>query len=354
MTRLLLVAAAAVLTFAAAPSPLVAQSGRELLTQGIRAYEQREYDGGAYLLRRALNAQGSGALSAAETARALAYLAATELSRNQRDSALAAARRLLVQEPRYRPDERVFSPQVVALYQEARRTGPTVAIRAVGDSAFRPGNGAFVLRLTAPTPAEITATLTGPDGRAVRTLFAGPVRDSIDLRWNGLDLAGNVPAPGRYTLTVTPAGRDRRAGWSLRLPLDLARTGVDTMALPPPPADSLYRPERGNYRQAWRSLAPGLLAGAAIVVLPGIVANGEDASSARLLIGGTVTVAGLAAFLSQRPGRTVNANNAHNRALQERWRRDVADIARRNAERMRQSQLIIRVGAPSLTASEGS
>jgi hypothetical protein len=354
MTRLLLVAAAAVLTFAAAPPSLAAQSGGELLAQGIRAYELREYDGGAYLLRRALTVQGSGALSASETTRALAYLAATEVSRNQRDSALAAVRRLQIHDPRYRPDERVFSPQVVALYQEARRTGPSIAVRAVGDTAFRPGNGAFVLRLTAPSPAEVTATLTGPDGRAVRTLFAGPVRDSIDLRWNGLDVAGNVPAPGRYTLTVAPAGRDRRAGWSLRVPLDLARTGVDTMALPPPPADSLYRPERGNTKQAWRSLAPGLLAGAAIVVLPGIVANGEDASSARLLIGGAVSVAGLAAFVSQRPGRTINANSAHNRGLQERWRRDVADISRRNAERMKQSQLIIRVGAPSLTASEGS
>lgn len=350
MTRFLLATAAAVLAFAA-PAPLGAQSADDLLAQGIRAYEQREYDGGAWLLRRALTIQGSGALSAAASSRALIYLAATELQRNQRDSAVAAARRLQALDPRYRPDERIFSPQVVALFQETRRTGPTIAIRPVGgdETSFRPGNGALTLRITAPGPAEVSAILTGPDGRAIRTLFAGPVRDSVDLRWNGLDLAGNVGAPGRYTVTVAPAGRDRRAGWSLRLPLDVSRN-VDTVALPPPPPDSLYRPERANYNQAWRSLAPGLLAGAAIVVLPGIVANGEDASSARLLIGGTVTVAGLAAFMSQRPGRTINANSAHNRTLQERWRRDVADITRRNAERVRQSPLVIRVGVPSIAA----
>ncbi|MDP3911758.1 MAG: hypothetical protein Q8Q14_15345 [Gemmatimonadales bacterium] len=369
MTRFVIVLTVALVTFAA---PLRAQSADALLAQGIRAYQQQEYPGGAWLLRRALSLQGSAALSPAETARALMYLAATELSRDQRDSAIAAAQRLQALDSRYRPDERIFGPPVVALFQDAQRSAParsggagapvatatprgnTIAIRPVGgeDRAFRPGTGAFLLRITAPAPAEVSATLTGPDGRAIRTLFAGLVRDSIDLRWNGLDIAGNVPAPGRYLVTVSPVGRDRRAGWSLRLPLEVTRTAVDTLTLPPPPADSLYRAERGTYGRAWRSLVPGVLAGAAIVVLPGIIANGEEASSARLIIGGTVTVAGLAAFLSQRPGRTISVNSAHNRNLQERWRRDVADITRRNAERLRQSQLVIRAGAPTYSPSE--
>lgn len=337
----------------AVPSLARAQSAGDLLTQGIRAYAVREYDGGAWLLRRALAFQGGEALPPADAARALIYLAATELARNNRDSALAASRRLVLLDPRFRPEDGVFPPQLVALYQEARRSAPTVTIRPVGDTSIRPGTDFFTVRLAAATSPEVSATLTAADGRVVRTLYAGPVRDSIDLRWNGLDAGGNSPPAGRYAVTVTPTGRDRRAGWTLRLPLDLARPAVDTMVPPPAPADSLFRPERGDYQGAWRALVPGLLAGAAIVVLPKVVASEEHASDARFIIGGTVTVAGVAAFLSHRPGRGIPANSAYNRNLREKWRRDVADITRRNSERVRQARLVIRPGAPVLTAAEG-
>lgn len=358
--------AAALIAVAPVPRALSAQSADALLAQGIRAYQQREYAGGAWLLRRAIATPG---LSPAETLRALTYLAAIELARDQRDSAVAAAQQARAMDARYRPDERVFSQDVVALFDDAprgnvarRREPPPpraaaraepIAIRAVGDSAFRPGSGAFLMRLTAPAPAEVSATLAGPDGRGIRTLFTGPVRDSIDIRWNGMDLAGNVQPEGDYTVLVAPVGRDRRAGWSLRLPLEVSRTGVDTQALPPPPADSLFRPERGTGGRAWSALAPGLLVGAAIVVLPGIVAEGEEPSSGRLVIGGAITLAGLAAFITQRSSRSLDANSAYNRALRERWRRDVADISRRNAERARQSLIIIRAGTPVYSEGEG-
>ena len=334
------------------PAVAQGQSASDLLAQGIRAYAVREYDGGAWLLKRALAFQGADALPPAEAARALMYLTATELSRNQRDSALAAARRLIVIDPKFRPDDQVFPPQAIALYQEARRNAPTVSIRAVGDTAIRPGVDAFTVRLAATTTPDVTAALTAADGRVVRTLYTGPVRDSIDVRWNGLDISGNPPPAGRYAVTVMPTGRGNRGAWTLRLPLELVRPTVDTTPLPPAPPDSLLRAERGDYPGAWRALLPGVLAGAAIVVLPKIVASGERPSNARLIVGGTVTVAGIAAFLAHRPGRTLPANTQYNRSLRENWRRNVADITRRNAERVRQARMVIRPAAPVLTAPE--
>jgi hypothetical protein len=327
------------------------QTAADLVSQGIRAYGVREYDGGAWLLRRALAFQGADALAPADAARALAYLAATELARNQKDSAVAAARRLIVIDPRYRPDDNAFPPQVLALLQESRRTAPTVSIRALGDTAIRPGQDAFGVRLSATTSPEVTAALTSADGRVVRTLYTGAVRDSIDVRWNGLDMSGNPPPAGRYAITVVPAGRGR-GNWILKLPLELARPAIDTTPLPPAPPDSLFRPERGEYPGAWRSLLPGVLAGAAIVVLPKVVASGERPSSARLIVGGTVTAAGIAAFLSHRPGRALPANTAYNRNVRETWRRNVADISRRNADRIRQARMVIRPGSPVLSTSE--
>ena len=351
MNRLL----AAGLTVSALLVPLTAraQSTSALLDQGVRAYSVREYDGGAWLLRRALAVEGSLGLGPTDAARALIYLTAIEVARNQRDSALAAARRLVVLDPRYRPDERTFPPQVIAVYQEARRSAPAVSIRANGDTAIRPGAEAFVVRLGASTTPEVTASVNGTDGRIVRMLYTGTIRDTIEVRWNGLDASGNAPPDGRYAILVTPTARERRNSgggdsWTLRLPLEVSRPAVDTTPLPAAPPDSLFRPERGDTRGAMHALVPGVAAGLAIVVLPNLVASGERASSARLIVGGTVAIAGVAAFLSHHPGQRLPENTQYNRNLRENWRRNVAEISRRNADRLRQGKMIIRPGAPAL------
>jgi hypothetical protein len=284
------------------------------------------------------------------------YLAATEVARNQRDSALAAARRLIVLDARYRPDQ-TFPPDVIAVLQEARRAAPAVSIRAPGDTAIRPGSDVFVVRLGATTSPELTATMMSADGRVVRTLYTGAFHDSIDLRWNGLDASGNPPPDGRYAIVVAPTAREQRrsgggATWTLRLPLELARPAVDTTPLPAAPPDSLLRPERGDTKGAIRALAPGIAAGAAIIILPQAVASGEHASNARLIVGGSVAIAGIAAFLSRHPGRSLASNTQYNRNLRDNWKRNVAEISRRNADRVRQAKLIIRPGAPSLVIGD--
>jgi hypothetical protein len=340
-----------------APASARAQSPTALLGQGVRAYQIREYDGAAWMLRRALAAEGADGLSNAETARALLYLTATEVARDQRDSALAAARRLILLDPRYRPDDS-FPQPVLAVYQEARRTAPSVSIRAAGDTAIRPGAETYVVRLGSSTSPDVTANVMNADGRVVRTIFSGTLRDTVDVRWNGLDGSGNVPPAGRYMIVVTP--RERRGGtasssaatWTLKLPLELARPAVDTSPLPPAPPDSLFRPERGNSNAAVRALVPGVIAGVAIVALPKLVASGEDASKARLVVGGAVTIAGIAAFFSHHPGQRLPENEQYNRKLRETWQRNSQEIARRNADRLKQSRMIIRPGAPSLVTSE--
>ena len=336
----------------ALPALARGQSPGDFLDQGIRAYAVREYDGAAWLLRRALSADGAGALSTSDAARATLYLMAIEVVRNQRDSALAAARRLVVLDPRMRPDEQSFSPQVIAVYQEARRSTPSVTIRAPGDTEIRPGSGVFVVRLGSATAPEVTAVVTGADGRVVRNLYAGTIRDSVDVRWNGLDAAGNTPPAGRYSILVTPAGKDKDRRWTLRLPLELARPTVDTTPLPAAPPDSLFKPERGDYKSAWQSLIPGVVAAGAIVVVPNLVASGEQASSARLIVGGTVAIAGVAAFFSHHPGQRIPANEQYNRQLRDTWKHNVAETTRRNAERLKGATLVIRPGAPSLTTSD--
>ena len=50
-------------------------------------------------------------------------------------------------------------------------------------------------------------------------------------------------------------------------------------------------------------------------------------------------------------GQRIPANEQYNRNLRETWQRNSQEIARRNADRMRQSRMIIRPGAPTLVTS---
>lgn len=352
MRRSLALIAAAWLGALAGPRAAGAQAAADVLAQGVRAYEDLEFDAAAGLLRRALAFQGTDVLARADVARALIYLAATELFRGRPDSAVAASRRLVLLDPRFRPDELVFPPQVLTLFEAERRATPAVTARAAADTAIRSGADAFVVRLYASTFHDVTATLATEAGRVVRTLYAGPIADSLDLRWNGLDSAGARPPDGRYAVTVASLDRARRVVRMLRLPLEVVHPSVDTLPHPAPPADSLIRPERQPFGPALRVLAPGALAGAAIAVLPSVVASGEDASGARLLVGGTVTIAGIVAFLSHHPGRAMPENAAHNRVLRDAWRREVENVTRGNAQRAREVRVVIRAGAPVLMTPE--
>jgi hypothetical protein len=338
---------------AVVPGPASGQTASAVLTQGVRSYDDLEFEQAAGLLRRALAVQGKDALSGADASRALIYLAATELLRDRRDSARAIARRLVIRNPRFRPDELVFPPQLLLLYEVVRRATQAVIGESPADTAIRPGSEAMAVRLYASSVHDIAAALVALDGRVVRTLYRGPIGDSLVVRWNGLDSAGTSPPPsGSYVLTVSSFNRDGRVVRILRMPVEVLPGPTDTLAHPPPPADTVLLPERRPLGPALRVLAPGVLGGVGLAVLPGLVARGENPSGARFAVGGTVALASIAAFVSHRPGRQIPANFAHNRAIQD-WRRAAADVARRNAERGR-GLIGVRTGVPVILTPEAT
>ncbi len=328
-----------------APAVVRAQGASELLEQAVRAYQSLEFEVAAGYLRRALAFPGAAGLSRAERARALIHLTATELTRERPDSARSAARQLILLDPRYRPDELVFPPEVLNLFEETRRATKAVATRPPAVAEFRPGDQGLVTRFFASSFHEVTAAVTLEDGRPFRPLYTGPIGDSLDLRWDGLDSTG-APAPaGRYTFAVTS-----RVGpvvvRMLRMPLEVAVVTSDTLTLPAPPPDAQFLAERRPVGPALKALAPGAAVGAAIILLPGLMAGGEDAVGGRLVVGGAVTLGGVIGFFTRHPGAAIRENVERNRALRDRWRdaRDAA--AAENARRRRDRRLQVRAGEP--------
>src|SRR5256885_784672 len=93
-----------------------------------------------------------------------------------------------------------------------------------------------------------------------------------------------------------------------------------------------------------RSLCGGLGLGLAATALPAILANGENPTPARFVVGGAVSVAGIVGFLTHRAGRLIPANAAANQARRDTWRARAQAVGRENAERRRDVRLTVRAG----------
>ena len=330
---------------------LQGQSG-ELLKRGVQAYQALEYDAAAALLEQSLGRDSASGLADSLRARALTYLAATELFRGQRDSAVGAFRQLVLLNPRYRPDELIFPPQVTNLFQEVRRATRAIAVAVPPVTELRTRVERFTARVLASSLADVAVTLAQEDGTPVRELYKGPVADSVVVTWDGLTAAGAPADNGRYLLRVTPRTLTADGPRARQVLLEVKQERPDTLAWPPPLTTPPLLPERTSSGPAFRSLAAGLVAGAAAVALPSIMAQGKDATGARFAVGAAVGVAGFVGFFAHKP-RPLAANVRANASQRDAWKKKLDAVKAENATRLRTVRLVVRAG-PETIAERGS
>jgi hypothetical protein len=328
-------------------TPLRAQDGnaKDVITGAVRAYRDLDFEVAARMLRRALTPPLVTGLDDAERAQALTYLGAAEHYRARHDSAIAVFRRLVVFAPRHRPDTLVFPPEITRLYDDVRRRTKVVAIRLPADTEFMlAGEGRLVAWLYPSVPHDVTVAINREDGRRLRTVFTGPIGDSLDVRWDGRDSTGALATGDRLWLTVASRGAGSEATRLVRVPLRVELSGADTLRHTPPLTSNQLLPERADGGTGVRSLAGGLLLAAGALTLPAITAPGERASGTRFVVAGALGVSGLVGYLSRRPGRPLPENAAINRTRRDAWRRQEDVVTRENAQRMRAARLRIRSG----------
>jgi hypothetical protein len=329
----------------------VAQDATGLVARAVSAYQSLELDAAAGMLRRALTPPLADSLGTAERARALSYLGAIEVLREHRDSAAAVFRRLVLLDPRYRADTFVFPPEVTRLFDEVRLRTRVVAIRVPDDTVVPVQQGWFSVWLFPSAPHDVTVAIAREDGRPLRTLYAGPLGDSLRVRWDGRDSTGAIAPRGPLWLTVASrAGSATERLAQRALEFDVA---LDTVAHRAAPGPDQLLPERANRGTAMRSLAGGLLIGAAAISLPQIVAPGERPSGTRLVVGGTLALSGLVGYLVQPAGRPLPDNAATNRARREDWRRRTDSIIAENARRQQGASFRVRSAGHPVVIEQG-
>jgi hypothetical protein len=343
--RLALVTAALCVTAAApahAQDSTAQEQSSEALANGLRHYRQLEYDSASISLRRALAFGDS--LGETGRVRALTYLGASELFRNRRDSSFAAFRRLVMLDPRARPDPLLFPPEVTTIYDFAREQTKVVRPVLPRDTTIRLGADRYRAMLYASSFHQIIVTLEREDGITVRTLYAGPISDTLQVFWTGEDTTNLTNDSGRLVFNVTSLANTGRQGRVVRVPLDLVMGPQDTLPTPSPLADSLFRPEREPASTGFRALGRGAGVGLAVVLLPSLVASGTAPSGSRFAVAGGLTLAGIIAFVRHMPGKPLPDNIAANQALREGWQAQLTTTVSENAVRSLQKRLDIHAG----------
>ena len=295
------------------------------MQQGIEAYARLDLETAARLLRRALAFPPDGGLSRAQRDTALTYLGTAELFRQRRDSSTAAFHRLVLLDPRYRPDPLIFPPPVLQLFDEVRRSTKTVDIEIPPDTVIQLGADMLPIRLYASSAHEIAAGIVRDDGARIRTVYAGEI--------------------GADFLTVESRSAYGGGARVARLPLDIEAIRYDTLAHLPPPADSLLLPERRPAGPALKSLIGGVVLGGLVAGLPLILGAEDEASDARFAVAGSITFAGLIGFFTQAPYRPLPGNVTANQVLFDDWRRQQDRIVEENRHRLRDHRLRVRTGA---------
>lgn len=313
------------------------------LARAMTAYRGLEYDDAAARFREVLNS-ATVTLTPAERSRARMFLGATEFFRGARDSSIAVFRDLLIADPRYRPDELVFPPEVSALFQETRLGVRAVAAVVPAATEVRGAADRLPIRLYAAALHEIRAQIVGPTGSVESILHVGSVGDSLEVLWNPRDALGQLREPGRYFVRVASRGPEGRTEREVEVPLDIERIQQDSLAHPEPLAPSAFRPETVVRSSGVRPLLTGLVTAAVIAVLPSVVGSEEPGMGVRVGVAGAVGVAGVIGLTRATTPRPLPDNIDYNRRQREQWQREVDRVVAENATRRAAARLQIRAG----------
>src|SRR5207244_11171973 len=139
------------------------------------------------------------------------------------------------------------------------------------------------------------------------------------LTWAGAGAADTPVGLGGYPLRVAsqPFGVDGPP--ALQVTLDIEQRAADTLHLPTAPTAPALLPEQTQAGPAMRSLAAGVAAAAAVIILPSVVARGSGGNDARFAVGAAIGIAGVVGFIAQRPGRPLAANIRANAPQRDAW-----------------------------------
>lgn len=333
---------ATLLVLLAAPvRALHAQGPVDPLVSALAAFNDLDYDAATTRFRAALALTGAQRLADADRARALMYLGATENFRGVRPSAVDAFRSLLIIDPRYRPSEVIFPPEVIALYQETRIGVRATSAEITPVSELAIPTDRLPIKIFASSLHDIRVRVTTSLGAPERILYEGVIGDSVLVSWDGREASGAAGRPGRYLLRIASRGPGGNTEREVQIPLEVEHIPIDTLPWPEPLNAQQLRPETVVRANGTRQVITGLAGAAAVVILPSLI-GATDASSLRYGVAAGISVAGLVGLATATRPQPVPENIAYNNTLRAEWMRESERIKAENRTRLATVRLRVR------------
>jgi hypothetical protein len=335
------------LLLAALAPPLAAQSNTaEMLQRARRLYENVEVEQALAILRQVISASSPYVVSPEQRVEAYKYLGAAlalQQGAAKRDSAVLYFRAAIERDPFVDLEPQSFSPGQLNAFADARNRTFAAALRPVHADTLSPGTGQVTVQALTTHRATLRIELRSASG-ARRLLYDGENDGLREVRWDGLLGDGTLAPPGRYQLDAIGASRLVQLTDTASAYLDVAHLHPPLEDTLPPldPADLL--PEQYPTSVATGNLLKGLGVAAGALLIQTALTSGNLGSGNVVLSGavaGAGALTGVVSFSLRQHNRAIPVNmaeNARRRAARETL---ASGIRSRNAERLRQTQLVI-------------
>ena len=149
----------------AAPS----QRADSAFSDAVQAYDNLDFHDASALFR-LVAATATRGRAPGELESTLAYLGASEWFEGLRDSAVSTFRALVILDPRYRPSDLVFPPEITGAFGDVRRLTKVLDIVSSLDTTIQTREGRFAARLFASSPHPVTVGVLRDDGTILREI----------------------------------------------------------------------------------------------------------------------------------------------------------------------------------------
>ncbi len=319
------------LVVAASPAVRAQTETADLLRQAQELYERLEIERALPLLRQIVSPSWPHEVTKEQRVQAFTYLGASLALTGVRDSALLYFRGAIERDPFTDLDARRFTPAQLTLFRQARRLTFAVAVRPVAAARIDPRTERATFTVVTTHVASLRVELQPAADQPAIVLFHD-VNDGLrEVPWDGLLPGGHLAAPGRYALAVV--GRSQLLGRSdsMRVYFTVAHEAPPLEDTLPELAPDQLLPERLNASAGRKDLLKGL----------GVADLGRDGRVLAIAVGGMAGIAGVSALLNARHERDLPANVAENSRRRTARAAANASIARRNAEKVAQTVLVI-------------
>jgi len=332
------------LVVAASPAVRAQTETADLLRQAQELYERLEIERALPLLRQIVSPSWPHEITKEQRVQAYTYLGASLVLTGVRDSALLYFRGAIERDPFTDLDARRFTPAQLTLFRQARRLTFAVAVRPVAAARVDPRTERATFTVVTTHVASVRVELR-PAGDQTAVVLFHDVNDGLrEVPWDGLLPGGHLAPPGRYALAVLGRSQLVSRSDSMQVYFTVVHEAPPLEDTLPELAPDQLLPERLNASAGRKDLLKGLGVAVGALVASSVAANsdlGRDGRVLAIAVGGMAGIAGVSALLNARHERDLPANVAENSRRRTARLAANATIARRNAEKVAQTVLVI-------------